>query len=97
MGNDKKRTAEEIHSMIDEFTDRIWYCRHQTSKHKVEKKQSEVEPEIWKDALLQAKMLEKKYGIENLAPHGDFERGMLNGKLSALRWVVGCEWDMLDT
>jgi len=26
-----------------------------------------------------------------------FEWGMINGKLSALRWVMGDEWDMLDT
>jgi hypothetical protein len=29
--------------------------------------------------------------------HNDFEWGMLNGKLSALRWVMGDDWDMLDT
>lgn len=93
----KERTAEEIHSIIDEFTDKIWYNRHQILKRMVEKKQSKVDPKIWKGALQAEKMLEEKYGIENLGPHSDFEWGMLNGKLSALRWVVGFEWDMLDT
>lgn len=93
----KERTAEEIHSIIDEFTDKIWYDRHQMLKRMVEEKQSKVDPKIWKGALQAEKMLEEKYGIENLGPHGDFEWGMLNGKLSALRWVVGFEWDMLDT
>jgi hypothetical protein len=34
---------------------------------------------------------------ENLDPYSKFDWGMMNGKLSALRWVLGDDWDMLDT
>ena len=54
-------------------------------------------PEIMKAARKAAKAVEKKYGRKNLGPHNDFEWGMINGKLSTLRWVLGDEWDMLDT
>ncbi len=39
----------------------------------------------------------RRYGWENFKPLTDFEWGMLNGKLSAIRWMLGDEWDMLDT
>ncbi len=41
--------------------------------------------------------VEAKCGADNLGPYGDFDWGMLHGKLSALRWVLGDEWDFLDT
>lgn len=53
--------------------------------------------EVWKDAREAARRVEKKYGKKNLGPWSDFEWGMINGKLSALRWVLGSEWDFLDT
>jgi hypothetical protein len=56
-----------------------------------------VVDDIWAGALKAAARVEKKYGKENLGPYSKFDWGMINGKLSALRWVMGEEWDMLDT
>lgn len=55
--------------------------------------------DIWKGALKSARAAEKRLGpgAEGAGPYDDFEWGMINGKLSALRWVLGDEWDMLDT
>jgi len=50
----------------------------------------------WKLGQAAAKRLEKKHGLENLGPWTDFDWGMMNGKLSAIRWMLGDEWDMLD-
>lgn len=52
---------------------------------------------VWELAQEAARQTEAEIGIENLGPWDDFEWGMLNGKWSALRWVLGDEWDMLDT
>jgi hypothetical protein len=41
--------------------------------------------------------LTEQYGAKNLFLANDFDWGMLNGKLSALRWVLGDDWDNLDT
>jgi hypothetical protein len=47
--------------------------------------------------------LEAKYGRDTLRePIGEghdqaWQYGFISGKLSALRWVLGSEWDFLDT
>src|SRR4051812_21481998 len=52
---------------------------------------------VWEGALATAKRTEDELGPDNIGPWTDFEWGMVNGKLSAIRWVLGDEWDMLDT
>ena len=52
---------------------------------------------VWQRALKAARKTEEEVGRDLLGPWDDFEWGMVNGKLSAIRWVLGDEWDMLDT
>jgi hypothetical protein len=47
--------------------------------------------------LAAMKRTEEELGPNNIGPWSDFEWGTLNGKLSAIRWVLGDEWDTLDT
>ena len=52
--------------------------------------------EIWDGMIAAMKSAEVRYPDE-LGPWTDFQWGMLSGKLSAIRWALGDEWDMLDT
>ena len=52
---------------------------------------------VWEGAQRAATKALRKYGKNNFGPWDDFEWGMVNGKLSAIRWMLGDEWDMLDT
>jgi hypothetical protein len=104
------RRASEIQEAIEEFFDRVWYDRHMVLYWKVhdgkvkivkeydrKKHDTTITEDVWTGARRAAERLEKKYGKQNLGPYSKFDWGMINGKLSALRWVMGDEWDMLDT
>lgn len=91
----------------------VWYNRHMNLRYHIEQGTKKVVPEVeysgsphnpeqimdtvWQRALEAAKLTEEEIGIENLGPWDDFEWGMISGKLSAVRWVLGDEWDMLDS
>jgi hypothetical protein len=56
-----------------------------------EKRRPESEPFI-KSAIKKMKKMEKQYGAENLV-YDDIEWGTIQGKMAALAWVLGSEWD----
>lgn len=91
------RSMEEVAEVAEEFVEKIWFDRHLSLRYRVEQGLETIAPHIWAGALKSAEKVILKYGEENLGPYSDFEWGMLNGKLSALRWILGDEWDMLDT
>ena len=94
---DGVRSQSEIIAAEQEFFDRIWYERHLMFRQRYEAGEDErTTPEIYNMALEAAARV--KGERPDLRPtEGDFEWGMWNGKLSALRWVLGDEWDFLDT
>jgi hypothetical protein len=88
------RNVKSILKAEEEFYYKVWYGR----KAPVEFYREKGTPENIIKGMLKAKRdVEKRFGKKNLGPLTDFEWGMLSGKLSALRWVLGDEWDMLDT
>jgi len=105
------RSFSEILDVERELEQKIWYNRHKNREHLIQQgkiklidredfdiktTQTTIIKDIWEGALESARKVEETYGIESLQ-FSDFEWGMINGKLSALRWVIGDEWDNLDT
>jgi hypothetical protein len=96
---EEPRRLTEIIAALDELFDKVWWNRHQNFLYRIKSGQetlTEGQKPFLEQGKKAARRIERKYGKENLG-WDDFEWGMLNGKLSALRWVLGDEWDMLDT
>lgn len=96
----KRRTFNEIEEALGEFEDRIWYDRKLVHIENIKDGIAEIDTEIGFQMLKAMKEVEdRRGGKEALRAYykNDYEWGVLNGKLSALRWVLGDDWDNLDT
>jgi S-methylmethionine-dependent homocysteine/selenocysteine methylase len=91
------RNQSEILEAEQEFFDRVWYDRSQVLARLMERGERPMNAQIMEMARAAREEVEAKYGKGNLGPYDEFSWGMISGKLSALRWVLGEEWDVLDT
>ena len=91
----KNREWEIAHGKLKLVTFKQWEKGH--AEGGFEYNQTHIQDSVWEGAVRAAESKEEEHGKENMGPWDDFEWGMINGKLSALRWSLGDEWDMLDT
>jgi hypothetical protein len=89
----KKRSIKEIEQFEEKFFEIIWWNRN---KARSREQFNSFTEEQKNNILEKLQIIEKKYKEKELILD-DFDYGMINGKLSALRWVLGEEWDFLDT
>ncbi|WP_155993197.1 hypothetical protein [Nocardioides sp. URHA0020] len=91
------RRVSEIMAVEHELFDRLWYGRSEASIG--DERPEGYSAEIWATAQAAARRTEEQYGVDLLRKDTEtqFDWGMLSGKISAIRWVLGAEWDFLDS
>lgn len=100
--HEEPRTFGEILQAEQEYFDKVWYVRHLIHLERESAGHADAPtPEIQAQAHAAAQAIVELYGADNVGPWDDWGWGwgwgFVNGKLSALRWVLGSEWDFLDT
>ena len=96
--DEEPRTLAEIIEAAAEYFDRVWYVRSIAMED-----DRPIPDDIRAGMMAARERVETTYGRDELwkpiGPGHDeaWQYGYISGKLATLRWVLGSEWDFLDT
>ena len=103
LNEEEPRTLAQIVEAEAEFFDKVAYVRFVVRADKeCAKFPEDIQGEKFKEILASRADIEAKYGHDELwraiGPSHDaaWNYGYISGKLAALRWVLGSDWDFLD-
>ncbi|MBF4606443.1 hypothetical protein [Curtobacterium sp. VKM Ac-1393] len=96
VGTSTLRRVSEILSAESELADRLWYERKPLDENV---DLYDCADDIKAGMLAAKREMEQQYCVEELAKdvESDWNWGYLSGRISALRWVLGEDWGMLDS
>ena len=83
------RKTKEVVAEYDKLWDKVWWNRHMShceaeTASKCKKQGPGCDP---------ARALEDRWGLAALNPGDQTEWGICQGKMMALAWVLGSEWE----
>lgn len=84
------RKKGEVITEEQRLYNQLWYARHM-----IMEMPAHVPPDIVERAEAKARQVEKEYSKEHLdgIQHDPYEVGVMHGKLMALRWMLGMNWN----
>lgn len=90
------RSVRQILAAEDELATRLWYGRSMPAE---DMRAQGTPEEIIRGAVRGQRDAERRFGKKSLMENvkSDWDWGFLSGKVSAIRWVLGDDWDMLDS
>ena len=84
------RAKAQIEAALREAEDRLWFDLSRAIDH------DEDTHNVALAVMARRESVERMYGKDSIGPMTPFELGRLQGKYSALKWVLGGDWDALD-
>jgi hypothetical protein len=92
------RKKDEVLEKSEELFDKVWYYRKLVMFSLIRAGKEEMFSESVSDKMTEnMRRVEKLYGLKEDWQLTDNEWGYLQGQFAVINWMLGEDWDMIDT